>query len=331
MISEKEQAELKKYLIYELSKLSFEEKYFLKNKVIYKNPFKKDKFTLDYKQILLDNSLIGCHKHSRFFDYPKHKHNYIEFNYIIQGKMEQNINDNNIVLNQGDLLFLNQNIEHEIFASTKNDLVINFTIHPKFFRYLFEYTEQSSYLQNFLFDSLYKTYKRKGLIFRNAKNKIEDIILILIYEIQKNNSFSDLKVKLYMGLLFIELMEAIPEVIEVKQSHNHKNKLVLQVLKYIDNEYKEGSLDEISKRLKQKNYTITRVLKKKTGYNFNKLLKNKRLQIAEELLKKSKLSIEQISQGIGYKDTSHFYKIFKKKYNCTPKEYSYNNQSQTTN
>ncbi|EDP94763.1 AraC family transcriptional regulator [Kordia algicida OT-1] len=77
-------------------------------------------------------------------------------------------------------------------------------------------------------------------------------------------------------------------------------------------------------------------LKKKTGLTPAKLqtgfkmlfgrtvlsfIKNVRVELAEKLIKNSDLSISEIVYTIGFSSRSYFSKIFKEKYNCSPKEY----------
>ncbi|HGZ2741480.1 TPA: AraC family ligand binding domain-containing protein, partial [Clostridioides difficile] len=59
-------------------------------------------------------------------------HNYIEFNYVYRGKLVQTIDEYKINLKQGELIFLNQHVIHEIEASNEEDIIINFIINQSF-------------------------------------------------------------------------------------------------------------------------------------------------------------------------------------------------------
>lgn len=50
-------------------------------------------------------------------------------------------------------------------------------------------------------------------------------------------------------------------------------------------------------------------------------LKNKRLEFAKSLLKSSDLSVNEVCYECGFKNPSHFNKIFKAKYQLPPKQY----------
>jgi len=59
---------------------------------------------------------------------------------------------------------------------------------------------------------------------------------------------------------------------------------------------------------------FSRKFKEKFNINFSTYLLNIRLEKAKELLKEKKLNIENISEMVGFKDSSYFSKSFKQKY-----------------
>ncbi|MBP6407776.1 MAG: helix-turn-helix transcriptional regulator, partial [Fusobacteriaceae bacterium] len=97
--------------------------------------------------------------------------------------------------------------------------------------------------------------------------------------------------------------------------------IVSKVLKYIDENYEEASLKEIAMILKQPNYKISKLLKEFTGKNFRELLIEKRLEKVKKLLKNTDYPISEVIKNAGYENISYFYKLFKKTYNVSLKEY----------
>ena len=65
---------------------------------------------VDADKLLKANQQFAVRKHARFCEYPKHRHNYLEFMYVYGGEMVTIIDDQEIVIKQGELLLLNQNI-----------------------------------------------------------------------------------------------------------------------------------------------------------------------------------------------------------------------------
>ena len=70
------------------------------------------------------------------------------------------------MIKQGELLLLNQNIEHAIKYTNENDIIFNFIIKPEFLEFLSGMAERTKRGFSFIFDALY-SYDNKGeyLIF----------------------------------------------------------------------------------------------------------------------------------------------------------------------
>lgn len=279
-------------------------------------------FIVDSNKLLTKNKLIAIRKHPRFIHFPKHKHNFIEIIYVYKGSFKHIVNSQELTLKEGELIFLNQQIYHEILPSEYRDIAINFIIKPEFFNYILTFLDNDNIICNFLLTTLYTNHvKAEYLYFKVSKNKeIHETIYKIIWELYKPSTMSEAKIKLLIGLLLIELAKN-SDSIEGYSANNYERKLVLDTLNYIDTNYKTAALFEISKKLIQPNYKLSRIVKKYTELTFNELLQEKRLNKAVELLKSTDLPISEIAQSIGYENLTYFYKIFKEKYNTTPKNF----------
>ena len=98
----------------------------------------------------------------------------------------------------------------------------------------------------------------------------------------------------------------------------------MEILRYIDTEYKNASLTQFAEKENLDIYTLSRIIKRQTGYTFKQLLEERRLEQALFLLKNTDLTIEDIALSIGYENLSFFYRLFSKKHNMTPRQYRLN-------
>ena len=98
-----------------------------------RNIFDADRDLIDCKKILEMGNLIQVRIHTRFIDYPAHRHNYIEMVYMYSGKTVHIINGTKVELNTGEILILNPNSIQEIRAAGLDDIAVNFIILPEFF------------------------------------------------------------------------------------------------------------------------------------------------------------------------------------------------------
>ena len=127
-------------------------------------------------------------------------------------------------------------------------------------------------------------------------------------------------IKLLVGLLIVELVKNSHNI-ETYSVDNYEKMIIIQCLKYIDEFYQKGNLFEIANKLNQPHYKLSKLIKKHTKMTFKELLQEKKLSKAVELLDITEYPIVEVIELVGYENLTYFYKIFKKKYGVTPKEY----------
>lgn len=316
-----------------LSTITDEEKAILSgepyiNRELYYSGQKKDGSgdEIDSARVLADGKLIDMRPHVRFVHFPLHTHNYVEFIYMCQGETVHIIDGQRITLKKGDLLFMNQHARQEILPAGENDIAVNFMILPDFFGTPFSMLEhEDSALKDFLVSCLTKKDIGGNFLYFNVsgitqiQNLMENLICNMIDE--KSSRGSDYKMinQVTMGLLFLNLLQHTDTIRVSRRSYEQE--VMFRILRYIDDEYKDASLGSFAKDIDEDEYTLSRIIKKATGSTFKELLQNKRLNKACELLKNTDISIADISVLIGYDNTSFFHRLFRRKYDCSPRDY----------
>lgn len=312
-------------LLSHLKEITAEEQAILDgNTDIQKNLYTSRKdFTIDSQKLLEKGHLIEVRPHTRFAHFPRHRHNYIEMVYMCCGTTTHIINDSDkIQLNEGDLLFLNQNVTQEILPAGKDDIAVNFIILPEFFDRPIAMIERENILYDFLISALsgdpscssYLHFQAQDII--PVQNLLENMIWTLVHKRTNTNSLNQVT----MGLLFMNL-SSFAATLNRNDPNQYEQNLVFSVLQYIETHYKNGTLEEISNELRQPAYYVSRLLKKHTGSNFKELLQQRKLQQSAYLLSQTTLSTEHIMEAVGYNNSSYFYRKFREQYGCSPKEY----------
>jgi AraC-like DNA-binding protein len=69
-------------------------------------------------------------------------------------------------------------------------------------------------------------------------------------------------------------------------------------------------------------------LKSLTNYSVQEFIFAIRLKRAAQLLRESGMSVTEIAYNVGFKDPSHFSKLFKKQFGVSPKSYIGGNTEQ---
>ena len=144
-------------LIDVLKKITLEEQELLNgNRTIRKERYTNyGDFVVDSRLLLEKGRLIEIRPHTRFAYFPKHRHNYVEMVFMCAGSTTHIINGSTeLVLNEGDLLFLNQNVYHEILPAGEGDIAVNFIILPEFFDRPISMIERENILRDFLISTL---------------------------------------------------------------------------------------------------------------------------------------------------------------------------------
>lgn len=315
---------MQEQLLEELKKITDEEKRILEGaKSIEKERYMSSEVNvIDAKKLLDRGKLIKVRTHTRFIHFPKHTHNYVEMIYMCQGQTHHVINDKDIILKQGDLLLLNQTATQEIYPAGEEDIAVNFIILPEFFDYTLKLIETENHmLRDFIIDCLrgesvgtsYLHFKVADIL--PVQNLIENLIWTLVNEQPNKRSINQIT----MGLLFLQLMNYMDRVETDEKSGQQK--LIISVLSYIEENYRNGELDALAKNLNYSVYWLSKEIKKRTGKTYTELVQEKRLNKAADLLSKTTLSVFDIGMAVGYNNLSYFHRIFKEKYGVTPRKY----------
>ena len=282
----------------------------------------KKELVVDSEKLLKRGKLIEVRPHTRFVKFPRHRHNYVEVIYMCQGTTTHYIDGNEVVLEPGDLLFLNQNSEQEILPAGEADIAVNFIILPEFFNMAFSMmgTEENT-LKEFLVGTLCgKNEQTSYLYFHVAdvlpiQNLVENMVWTIFYDMGNKRSCNQIT----MGLLLLQLLNYMDKM--ETGSSRFDTELTGNVLKYIEEHYKDGSLSELAELMNYDLYWLSREIKKRTGKTYKELLQAKRMSQAAYLLTSSRLPIADIIESVGYYNTSYFYRKFKERYGAGPKEY----------
>ncbi|WJS94437.1 AraC family transcriptional regulator [Flavobacterium johnsoniae] len=182
--------------------------------------------------------------------------------------------------------------------------------------------------------------KVRDTFFEN--NLVQDFFYIGSYNLQIAEKIEQLNSITQTGIVRNLLKEGIMRIIlamEIQQHSddlhafaNESNGLTLREME----EIKE--LSEFIKSTPEEAFSI-KSLSKKSGLSPNKLqegfkmihnrtvndyITHMRVLKAEVLIRTSDLNISEIVYCIGFTSRSYFSKIFKQKYNCSPKEYKFN-------
>ena len=288
-------------------------------------------FTVDSAKMLEEGKLIAVRTHTRFVHFPSHRHNFIEVLYVCEGSLINIIGGKQVVIEAGELLFLNQFTRHEILPAGKNDIAINFMILPEFFDVAYTMAGSNNILADFLVHVL-RQNEEKGeyLHFRVAEVlQIQNLLENMIYSLVTGKGDQNRINQTTMGLIFLYLLDSV-QYAEMRVPNQYENMIAMTTLDYIEQSYKTATLTELCVKLHLPMHVLSKMIKKNTGFNFKELLQRKRMNKAIELMCETELPISDIIAAVGYENGSYFHRVFREKYHVTPRAFREINRKRET-
>lgn len=311
-------------LLVELKKITPEEESILTGRAEIKKDIymSEGRDRVEAKRLLDAGKLIQVRTNTRFVHFPRHTHNYIEVIYMCSGTTHHVIDGNDVFLQEGEVLILNQKAEQEIYPAGENDVAVNFIILPEFFDYSLKMMgEENNLLRDFVIDCLkgendaadYIHFKVADIL--PVQNLLENLIWSIWHKQSNKRSINQIT----MGLLFLQLMNHTDRM--ETGSGSRQQRMMFHVLGYVEEHYRDGELSELAGLLHYDLYWLSKEIKRITGKNYTELVQEKRLNQAVYLLEHTTMSVMDIGMSVGYDNISYFHRIFRKRYGMTPRRY----------
>ena len=262
---------------------------------------------------------ITIRPHTRFVAFPTHTHDYVELVYMCQGSTTHTVNGERIVLRAGEILMLGQNATQAIEPAGAEDLAVNFIVRPSFFSSVLPYLgEQQTPLHRFILSCLTGEAETGWLLFRAAEilpiqNLVENLLWTLMRDTPNKRGIHQLTV----GLLFAELLNHT----ETLQFSSREQTLLITVLRYIEEHYSDGSLQQVADQTHYTLPALSRLIRQKTGKTYTELVQEKRMSQAAWLLRNTDRRVDEIARLVGYENVSYFHRLFASVFGQSPKHF----------
>ena len=253
------------------------------------------------------------------FDFPVHYHEEFELTFIENAAGARRIvGDSMEEIGNFDLVLLGSNLPHGWLGSPSaggeiHEITIQF--HKDLFDDRFLGRNQLSLLKALLERST------RGIKFNeNTILNIRDRIISLL---SKSGFDSVLELISIIHHLSISAdMRLLASSTYNNEQYNYKGHRLDKAFEYMRQNYnREITLEVMARHVNMTEVSFSRYIKQRTGHTFIECLNNIRLGHAARLLIDTNLNISEVSFRCGYNNLSYFNRVFKKKYNTTPKEF----------
>jgi len=259
------------------------------------------------------------------FDFPIHYHDELELNLIINAKGAQRvIGDHISEIDEMELVLVGSNLQHAWFShkcKSKEIREVTIQFHKDLLDERMLKRNQLSFIRRMIEQSARGIFFSKetasALVERilnlNQKHGFDGVLELL-------SILHDLSVSRNMQLLSDASFNNT-------KNFSYNSRRVEKTMQYLNANFDKAiTLNEVAKLANMTQTAFSRFFKARTGINFIDSLNDIRLGHASRMLIETTETVSEIAYNCGFNNIANFNRLFKKKKNCTPKEFreSYN-------
>ncbi len=256
------------------------------------------------------------------FDFPLHCHEELELNFIMNAKgAKRVVGDHISEIDDMELVLVGANLPHvwqTHKCKSKEIKEITIQFHKDLFDEKFLRRNQLGFIRNMLERSA------KGIEF--SKQTIKQIMPRLTILNQKQGFDSVLELfSILHDLSISRNMHTLSDATFSNAELSYNSRRIERAIEYMNQNFQKNiTLTEVAKLANMADVSFSRFFKYRTSITFMDSLLEMRLGHASRLLIDTTQSVAEVAYNCGFNNISNFNRLFKKKKNCTPKEFREN-------
>lgn len=273
---------------------------------------------------------IQITQHLRYTPEFTHLHTMFEIVYVFKGHCSNTVRNVTQQLKTGDFCIITPNIPH-IIGVFDDSLIFNILIKKSTFNETFFKLLAGNHLLSEFFTHIIYTKKSSDyILFHTDGDEIfYNLASDLIGESLMCDEYSDMCMENILMLIFSRLLRYHQEDADIPRfDAAPQSEIITHILQYIDRNYKTVTLNNLASVF---NYTapyVSRLISGTTGRSFSQILTDIKLEKARTLLTSTDMTVNEISDTLGYEDAAYFHRKFRKAMRMTPIEYRNKNRMQ---
>ena len=256
---------------------------------------------------------------------PPHWHKQVEVLYVKKGIIHVTVNDQPLILREGDILIINGGDIHQYSASPKTERLI-LIFDPALFQDLSSLTKRRQNLKAQIAKIEPLSHQWNSELVEHISNLLDR----LYKEYQEKDEGYDYVVNAKMfellAIIYRELPQKEQQVVPSKQlTYTDKDDILEKlndIFTYIELQYKNPiTLEDVAEHIGFSPFYLTKFFKKNTGTTVVTFLNHYRISKAKWLLANEKLPITEIAYEAGFQSLKTFYRLFKNEVGMSPLQY----------
>ncbi|XEC93338.1 helix-turn-helix domain-containing protein [Paenibacillus tarimensis] len=247
-----------------------------------------------------------------------HYHREAEMLLVIDGMLEVHVEDERYLLESGGVAIIgpsqlhrDRSIGHPLrYIVLQLDLE-QFFDHSTmpYLQYFFESKNPLSHA-NYIFSE-----------YPLIRSEVADLIREIFEETEHKLPGYELAVNIRFKQIILLLLRNDPRKV-FSQRENFDTMRLKPVFDYVESNLTARiQVEEVCKFANMSYYYFVKFFKKTVGLSFTEYVNYRKIKWAERILLTKDLSITEVGERIGMPNMAHFYKMFKKYNDCSPKEF----------
>lgn len=254
-----------------------------------------------------------------YHGFRPHRHDFLEFSYVVDGRGSEAINDVKHEMQSGTFTFVLPYQVHELFTDPGSTLVLYNCMFSM--DLLMEPGPEEGLLTLIDGASLAAYVQLDGADNERMRQLVED----MFHEYKGNEPWRRtlLQVKLKEILItFDRYRRKAAPTLSVTPPASKTNALVWPIIHYIHVHYQDDlALSDLALRFNMSVSRISEVIKRTTNQTFVHFLHDLRIRHACSLLVSTNMGVSEIALEVGYGSYKTFSRVFRETKGLVPKEY----------
>ena len=249
----------------------------------------------------------------------KHNHSSYEIHFIVSGEGKLLINNNEIELYPNSYFIIGPEIYHSIWQDDKNPIL---KFHIKF-----SYTtmkDSDVLIPEIEVSGIKEILSKIGFAYLN--DTLNSVLLIqeIRYELTNKAIGYYTRIQCLFTQIMIHLFRELSNEKEKaylipQKSKNDQRSMIIE--SFFDDYSSDLRIDRLAELLNLSSKQVNRIMKKLYNTTFKQKLIDVRIEVAKDLLRDKTLSINLVSEKVGYSMERNFYMAFKQRTGFSPQEY----------
>lgn len=248
-----------------------------------------------------------------------HWHDDFELVYVLEGMQEYKVNDDTLIIQPGDFLFINTRVMHH------NHSIAEGENHGYYIMFQPSILTGNPYVAETFLEPIWKINPLEFLYLPRNTAQAEEIGKWMRFIVEAYHDSPDhyqlqaiAGLNMIMNVLYKEFSDRNPAVKQLTPIGALEKKMI----SYIYHHFADPlTLQDIADSANVSIRTCSNIFRHYAGVSPMKYLNLFRLEMAARLLQTSEAPVQNIAWSCGFESSAYFIKQFKSQYGCTPNQY----------